>query len=177
MVGQPSTAGSCTGWRPEAAGTKPEGLWALMRPGQGLRDCTVSMPRTAAMGSVFSVRPSSLRNTHQPSAATTTAASMTSGPPSCSDRSTAKRVIIERYRFGRSLRTEELTVEPPGSLPTGSQECRRRMEVPSCSSDRAHSRFPGAVCRQRWTVRLGEVEPVFRTDGEGGTGHYGSDCP
>ena len=25
----------------------------------------------------------------------------------------------------------------------------------------AHSRFPGAVCRQRWTVRLGEVEPVF----------------
>ena len=27
--------------------------------------------------------------------------------------------------------------------------------------ERAHSRFPGAVCRQRWTVRLGEVEPVF----------------
>ena len=31
--------------------------------------------------------------------------------------------------------------------------------------DRAHSRFPGAVCRQRWTVRLGEVEPVFGQTG------------
>ena len=30
---------------------------------------------------------------------------------------------------------------------------------------RAHSRFPGAVCRQRWTVRLGEVEPVFGQTG------------
>ena len=29
----------------------------------------------------------------------------------------------------------------------------------------AHSRFPGAVCRQRWTVRLGEVEPVFGQTG------------
>ena len=28
-----------------------------------------------------------------------------------------------------------------------------------------HSRFPGAVCRQRWTVRLGEVEPVFGQTG------------
>ena len=34
------------------------------------------------------------------------------------------------------------------------------IEVP-----RAHSRFPGAVCRQRWTVRLGEVEPVFGQTG------------
>ena len=32
-------------------------------------------------------------------------------------------------------------------------------------TDRAHSRFPGAVCRQRWTVRLGEVEPVFGQTG------------
>ena len=32
-------------------------------------------------------------------------------------------------------------------------------------SSRAHSRFPGAVCRQRWTVRLGEVEPVFGQTG------------
>ena len=32
-----------------------------------------------------------------------------------------------------------------------------------------------AVCRQRWTVRLGEVEPVFGQTGV--TGHYGSDCP
>ena len=30
---------------------------------------------------------------------------------------------------------------------------------------RAHSRFPGTVCRQRWTVRLGEVEPVFGQTG------------
>ena len=30
---------------------------------------------------------------------------------------------------------------------------------------RAHSRFPGAVCRQRWTVRLGEVELVFGQTG------------
>ena len=30
---------------------------------------------------------------------------------------------------------------------------------------RAHSRFPGAVCRQRWTVRLGEIEPVFGQTG------------
>ena len=29
----------------------------------------------------------------------------------------------------------------------------------------AHSRFPGTVCRQRWTVRLGEVEPVFGQTG------------
>ena len=29
----------------------------------------------------------------------------------------------------------------------------------------AHSRFPGAVCRQRWTVRLGEVELVFGQTG------------
>ena len=29
----------------------------------------------------------------------------------------------------------------------------------------AHSRFPGAVCRQRWTVRLGEIEPVFGQTG------------
>ena len=102
------------------------------------------MPRTAAVGSVFSVCPSSLRNAHQPAAATTTAASMTSGPPSCSDRSTAKRVTIQRYRFGRSLRTEELTVEPPGSLPTGLQESRRRMEVSSCSSEPAE---PNTRCR------------------------------
>ena len=32
-------------------------------------------------------------------------------------------------------------------------------------SSGAHSRFPGAVCRQRWTVRLGEVEPVFGQTG------------
>ena len=31
--------------------------------------------------------------------------------------------------------------------------------------DGAHSRFPGTVCRQRWTVRLGEVEPVFGQTG------------
>ena len=30
---------------------------------------------------------------------------------------------------------------------------------------RAQSRFPGAVCRHRWTVRLGEVEPVFGQTG------------
>ena len=33
------------------------------------------------------------------------------------------------------------------------------------SPEGAHSRFPGAVCRQRWTVRLGEVEPVFGQTG------------
>ena len=36
---------------------------------------------------------------------------------------------------------------------------------PDSQSRRAHSRFPGAVCRQRWTVRLGEVEPVFGQTG------------
>ena len=36
-VGQTLDGGSCTKWRPDAAGAKPEGLWALMRPGQGLR--------------------------------------------------------------------------------------------------------------------------------------------
>ena len=37
--------------------------------------------------------------------------------------------------------------------------------LPALRSLRAHSRFPGAVCRQRWTVRLGEVEPVFGQTG------------
>ena len=38
--------------------------------------------------------------------------------------------------------------------------------APTTTSSRwAHSRFPGAVCRQRWTVRLGEVEPVFGQTG------------
>ena len=37
--------------------------------------------------------------------------------------------------------------------------------VPAQRPSWAHSRFPGAVCRQRWTVRLGEVEPVFGQTG------------
>ena len=48
---------------------------------------------------------------------------------------------------------------------------RRRDHQREAASDSAslgegaHSRFPGAVCRQRWTVRLGEVEPVFGQTG------------
>ena len=40
---------------------------------------------------------------------------------------------------------------------SGRWNCLQRMAM----TPGAHSRFPGAVCRQRWTVRLGEVEPVF----------------
>ena len=40
-----------------------------------------------------------------------------------------------------------------------------RLKATPPSPRRAHSRFPGAVCRQRWTVRLGEVEPVFGQTG------------
>ena len=40
-----------------------------------------------------------------------------------------------------------------------------RCAIRSRGVHRAHSRFPGAVCRQRWTVRLGEVEPVFGQTG------------
>ena len=47
-------------------------------------------------------------------------------------------------------------VAPVRIFPPGRVQSRRR---------RAHSRFPGAVCRQRWTVRLGEVEPVFGQTG------------
>ena len=43
--------------------------------------------------------------------------------------------------------------------PRKARSCRQR------APRRAHSRFPGAVCRQRWTVRLGEVEPVFGQTG------------
>ena len=54
-----------------------------------------------------------------------------------------RRLIVERS-------------EHPGHAP---------IRVGSITSRRAHSRFPGAVCRQRWPVRLGEVEPVFGQTG------------
>ena len=60
---------------------------------------------------------------------------------------TAERALSRRRRPRRRQRP----------LPGGGQAVWRR--------GRAHSRFPGAVCRQRWTVRLGEVEPVFGQTG------------
>ena len=53
-------------------------------------------------------------------------------------------------------RTSQRQQQPPDPL---------RGQPRVVAQPRAHSRFPGAVCRQRWTVRLGEVEPVFGQTG------------
>ena len=52
----------------------------------------------------------------------------------------------------------------PSSLSPPSPPARS-LPAPPVRPRRAHSRFPGTVCRQRWTVRLGEVEPVFGQTG------------
>ena len=49
------------------------------------------------------------------------------------------------------------------SISPGRWNCLQRMAMTPVGG--AHSRFPGTVCRQRWTVRLGEVEPVFGQTG------------
>ena len=67
-------------------------------------------------------------------------------------------VTVSHYPRGHRSGTPSSTGYSAGSAPTGKVSHWR-------PSRRAHSRFPGAVCRQRWTVRLGEVELVFGQTG------------
>ena len=72
---------------------------------------------------------------------------------------------------GRARRLVGARVTDTYELPVGAVVCVQdpKMDEPWClvasEAKGAHSRFPGAVCRQRWTVRLGEVEPVFGQTG------------
>ena len=60
-----------------------------------------------------------------------------------------------------NVRTSRGTTVPVTTPYYREKHARRAKRRPG----RAHSRFPGTVCRQRWTVRLREVEPVFGQTG------------
>ena len=79
----------------------------------------------------------------------------------------------EQHRLGKQAKQLKGMRYPllkhPARLKPGEERrlvaLRRQNRALRRAYEWAHSRFPGAVCRQRWTVRLGEVEPVFGQTG------------
>ena len=94
-----------------------------------------------------------------------------------SQTSTPGRRIQDLYEVcGQAQKSVSWMISPEKRTDLFTHLMRRE----ALREDRAHSRFPGTVCRQRWTVRLGEVEPVFGQTGRvvlditAGTAHDGA---
>ena len=92
-------------------------------------------------------------------------------------RIAARHADRQTQRHGEARRIQCSTRRAAGSSRWSSTSCRSgrpsfpprqapsKPQAQDAGRRWAHSRFPGAVCRQRWTVRLGEVEPVFGQTG------------
>ena len=82
------------------------------------------------------------------------------------------RLMGQTFAENEWVCTQRMAQRAPIGRPYNLADLAERLELGTRTGhralrdcERAHSRFPGAVCRQRWTVRLGEVEPVFGQTG------------